>query len=290
MNQSASSFSWDDLRIALAVAREGSVRAAAKQLLLSHATVSRRLAELSERAGVRLFARDGRRLRPTTAGLELVESAQRIEAEVDRVGLRVAGQDLSLRGTVRVALPSSMLRVLAPEIARMRDELPEIRLEIDTRLELSNLTRREADVAVRLTDAPQETLVGRKVGPFRVVAFGRRELIASGRPLALPWVDWDEHHRGYRPARWVARHVPSASVRATADSEIAMLDLAREGVGVAFLPWVLASEEPLLVPVPGVPSFETSIWVLTHPDLRQAGRVRVVMQRFGDALAAIVAR
>ncbi|MEO0605275.1 MAG: LysR family transcriptional regulator, partial [Myxococcota bacterium] len=108
---------WDDFRVLLAVARAGSIRAAATTLDTSHATVSRRLAGLRERLGVRLFERQGRRLRPTVAGAELVEVASRIADEMDDATRRVVGRDFELRGTVRVSLTDAIAQFVAPDLA-----------------------------------------------------------------------------------------------------------------------------------------------------------------------------
>lgn len=275
--------------MALAVARTGSVRGAATALLVSHATVSRHLAALQQTLGVRLFVREGRGLQLTAAGIDLVETAKRIERDVDATSRRVAGRDVQLRGVVRVAVPPSVLRILAVPMATFAQAHPEIRVEFVTGLELVNLTRREADIAVRLTEQPRDTLVGRKVALFEVAAYGLAQGYHRGAKDfdALPWVDWDDKYRDYLPARWLAANIDRSSVRATADSETSMFDLVRAGVGVGFVPCLLAASDPCLVEVDAaLPRFTVPIWVLTHPDLRDTGRVRAVMRAISEALVA----
>lgn len=278
---------WDDLRLVLAVARDGSLRGAASALRTSHATLSRHITELQERLGVRLFERHGRTLRPTEAGADLVGTAEQIEREVDGLTRRIAGRDFSLRGTVRVAMAPSLLQVLAPRLAELSAVHPDIRLELVTGLQLSNLGRREADVVVRVTDEPPPTLVGRRVARFMAAAYGRPDLLDALEPCAvgaMPWVTWDERH-AFKPAIWVQRHVPRTAIRATADSETGMTDLVRAGVGVGYLPVVLADRDPRLRRLSGsMPTFEYALWVLTHPDLRHTPRVRVVTGALADAL------
>lgn len=276
---------WDNLRTLLAVSRAGTVRGAAKQLLMSHATVSRHLSALQEQLGVRVFASNGRRLEPTEAGVAVIEAVERMEAEVARVGLYVAGKDQEPRGTVRIALPPSLLKVVCKAMAPLSEDYPAIRLEFTTSLEVSNLTRRETDIALRITSSPPESLIGRKVGCFQAGAYTTLALAKRYQdpdPRTMPWVDWDERYANYPPAQWLAANVPRSAIRATADTETAMLDLVRAGVGVGFIPSILANDDATLAPVHAdLPTFDIDIWLLTHPDLRSAGRVRIVM----DALA-----
>ncbi len=291
MNQSdIRSISWDDLRILLETSRGGSIRSGAKRLLMSHATVSRHLAELRERLGVRFFDRDNRELRATPAGSQLIDAAERIEAEVNRVQRNVVGEDFQLRGTVRVALASSTLRGLASAVSSLSQTYPEISLEFSTGVELTNLTRREADIAVRLTDKPPETLVGRNVGTYEVAPYASLEVaseVSGSAPDQMPWVNWDERYRSYDSPTWLSNNVPRSAVRATADTEVALVDLVRAGVGVGFMPCVLAKLEPSLRRVESAgPVFRSSIWVLTHQDLRDTGRVRAVMRTLGDTVRA----
>lgn len=278
---------WDDFRILLAVARAGSIRAAALTLDTSHATVSRRLAGLRERLGVRLFEREGRRLRPTVAGAELVEAASRIADEMDDATRRVVGQDFELRGTVRVSVTDAIAQVIAPDLAAFASAHPDIRIELATGLSLANLTRREADVVVRITDHPQETLVGRRVCALDVAAYATIEMLEAGIDwTALPWVAWDERYGTTAPRAWLREAVPDRQIRATGDSETTMLALVAAGVGAGFVPCFLGNAEPRLRPLDPPPCVvTTSLWVLTHADLRSTARVRAVSDALREGLA-----
>lgn len=282
------SLDWDDLRVVLAVARAGSLRGAAASLEVHHATVSRHVSDISERLGVRLFDRDGRNWVATPAGTDLVETAERMEAEVHALSRRVTGTDVQLRGTVRVALAPSLVKALSSTFAEIGSELPEIQIELSTSLDLANLTKREADIAVRVTDTPPETLVGREVTKFGAAAYGQRELLNRVEPStfdAYPWIAWDERYRGFKPERWLREHVPPSRLRARADSELMLLELAKAGVGVSYLPCLLGDAEPSLRRLsPAPPTFDYGLWVLTHADLRGTARVRAVMQRVSGAI------
>ena len=189
---------WSELELVLTIEREGSLRGAAKALRISHPTVSRRVAVLQDKLGVHLFEREGRQLRLTAAGDDLAQTAARIQAEVDGLGRRIAGQDHRLEGKVTVALSPSMFAALMPALPQFSARHPGIELEFVTGLKLASLTRREADVAIRFTDTPQETLVGRRLGLFEQAVYVNRSLqsrmLEAGRddPMIWLWVDWDE--------------------------------------------------------------------------------------------------
>ncbi len=279
---------WSELRLVLAIRREGSLRAAAAALRISHPTVSRRIHELQESLGVHLFERDGRRLRLTVAGEDLAETAARIETEVHGLGRRIAGRDHRLEGVVRVALSPTMLAALAPALPDFAAQYPGIQLDLSTSLGFASLTRREADVAIRFTNAPQETLVGRRLGVFESAAYIARSLWerVGAAPEQWPWVDWDEAHQHHASALWMAEHMEGARVVARCESSLTMTQLVQAGVGAGFVPTMLATSDPGLVRLgeERFPTFHRDIWVLTHADLRSTGRVRATMDWIGELL------
>ncbi|MEM6293091.1 MAG: LysR family transcriptional regulator [Myxococcota bacterium] len=284
---------WSDLPLVLAVARSGTLRAAATALRLSHPTVSRRLAELQESLGVKLFEREGRGLRLTAAGEDLAQTAAAIEAEVDGLSRRIAGRDHRLEGVVRVAASPSMFTALTGAVPAFRAQHPGIALEFVTGLTMTNLTRREADVAIRITDAPPESLVGRRLSTFEQAVFVHRALrdrmLGQGLddPKVWPWVDWDEGHQHHASARWMQANVPASSVIVRCDSSLGLHHVVASGAAVGFVPTMLAGPHPELIrldAVADVPVFHRPIWVLTHADLRNVGRVRATLDWLGACL------
>lgn len=284
---------WSDLKLVMTIGREGSLRAAAKALRISHPTVSRRVAELQADLGVHLFEREGRRLRLTAAGEDLAQTAARIEVEVDGLSRRIIGRDHRLEGLVRVALSPSMFSALTPALPDFWRRHPGIQLEFVTDLALASLTRREADIAIRFTDSPPETLVGRKLSKFEQAVYVHRslqaQLIADGLndPLEWPWVDWDEAHSHHSSARWVTANVEPERVVVRSDNSLTMFQLLASGAAVGFAPTMLAAPHPDLIrvePRDALPTFPRTIWVLTHADLRDTGRVRATTQWLGELL------
>ncbi|MGH1340779.1 MAG: LysR family transcriptional regulator [Nannocystales bacterium] len=293
MPAAAPEIPWADLRLVLLIGRAGSLRGAAKTLRVSHPTVSRRIAELQDQLGVQLLQREGRSLGLTPAGEDLAETAARIEAEVDGLGRRIAGRDHRLEGSVRVALSPSMLSALTPALPDFALRYPGIQLEFATGLAISNLTRREADVAIRLTETPHDTLVGRKLSVFEQAVYVSRSLLRRMQqvdeqdPLRWPWVDWDEAHRHHASAVWVRETIGDEHVAMRCGSSLGLYQLIKAGVGVGFSPTMLAGPDPDLVRVKGptvLPVFNRGIWVLTHADLRSTGRVRATTKWLGELL------
>src|SRR3984893_11369430 len=143
---------WDDIRYFLAVARGGSVRAAAKSLGVNHATVLRRIAQLEERLGALMFEKLPAGYRLTAAGEEVLELAKQMEASSSlKLETRVLGRDQSVRGLLRVTLaPTLATHLLMPDLADFARLHPDIEMEILSSGELANLTNREADVAIRV--------------------------------------------------------------------------------------------------------------------------------------------
>jgi len=282
---------WDDLRYFLAVARSGSVSAAARGLRVHHATVSRRLHAFEQRVGARLFDRLPGGWVTTAAGEETRLAALRVEDEMQALDRRVLAQDAELSGRLRVALADSAAYALLPELRAFSLAYPQIELELTVANRLTNLTRREADVAIRVTRAPAEHLVGRKVGTVVFALYGSNEYLDARTDAAdleqHAWLGWDESLAELEPARWMRENAAHARVVACFDSVLLAYHAVREGFGICLLPCALADrdatlrrvEQQLLVPC-------GEMWLLTHPDLRRTARVHRFIQFMSEAMAA----
>lgn len=284
------SLAWDDLRTILAIAQAGSLAGAARGLGVSHATVFRRLGGIEQRLGVRLFERDRAGYNATPAGEELAAAAQRIESEVLEAERRVAGRDLRPSGTVRVTTTDTLLiGLLSPVFADFRAACPDIALEVAVSNLLFSLSKREADVAIRPTQAPPENLVGRRVGTIAQAVYGSAAVHAPGDTLPEPgecdWVGPDDSMAYRQVEAWMAEHGADARCRYRADTLMGMLAAVRDGIGLATLPCYLGDAESRLVRFGGtIPELSTDLWVLSHPDLRGVARIRA----FTDFVAQAV--
>ncbi|HJK97866.1 MAG TPA: LysR family transcriptional regulator [Polyangiaceae bacterium LLY-WYZ-14_1] len=279
---------WDDLRIVLAVSRAGNLTGAAKELGVNHSTVSRRLHGFEDRLGVRLFERLPTGYEATEAGRELLVAAERMENEANAVANRILGQDGRLFGSVRVTAPNLMFsHVLMPDLVRFSREYPGIELRLVASYENLSLTRREADVAIRATQKPQENLIGRKVARLGLAFYLRRDLLeqtGGARGGAVPLLGVDDADEPLAPE--VLRAYPKPRLAAAFNDASMTLEAVRQGLGAGLIACYSGEADPDLVRLPDVPVFRRDLWLLTHRDLRGTARVRTLL----DFLAEVFDR
>jgi len=282
---------WDDLRIVQAVADAGSLSGAGRQLGLSHATVFRRLGAIETRLGVALFDRGRAGYTPTAAGEEVAAAARHVEIEVAEVERRVAGQDLRPSGTVRVTTTDTLLLgVLSSVFAAFRRLHPAIELEIAVSNTVFDLAKREADVAIRPSAAPPESLVGRRVGRIAQAVYGHADAMPEpgGDPRTAVWVGPDARMGYGELDAWMERSGLTAACRHRVDSLMGMYAAVRAGSGLAVLPCYLGERDDHLVRL-GEPIAEltSDLWLLIHPDLRHTARVRAFTDFVADQLQTL---
>ncbi|WP_407522396.1 LysR family transcriptional regulator [Methylobacterium oryzisoli] len=274
---------WDDLHYVLAVADHGGLAAAARALGVNHTTVLRRVNAFEAAQGLRLFERLPTGYALTAGGEEMLAAARRISGVVTDLERRLAGRDLRLDGTVRVATTDTLAASVLPRhLADFRARHPGIVVELVVGNRVADLTRRDADAAVRPMTAPPEALVGRRVCGIAFAVY------AAPGAEAGPWLVPDEALAGSTAGRWARTHVPPDEVAARADSLLTLRDLAAAGLGRAMLPCYLgdAAGPVGLVRLGAVlPDAATELWLLTHEDLRRTARVRAFLAHMAEALA-----
>lgn len=280
---------WDDLKIFRAIAATGSVRRAGAQLKVSHSTVSRRLDALEHDLGVRLFDRLPSGYQPTPAGAEILELTQDVSAAVHRIELRLAGQDNRLTGEIRVTAPDLLAYgILMPMLGRFTELYPDIAISLNASYEIADLNKREADVAVRITEAPPGHLVGRRVATYAMAVYATPAYLDTHdltQPSATNWIGWGDDERF---PDWVRQSsFPAIPTKGRYPNALVQLAAARAGLGIAMLPCFLGDADPGLVRVVPQPEQQThAVWVLTHPDLRNTARIRTFTRFLADAFAA----
>jgi DNA-binding transcriptional LysR family regulator len=274
---------WDDLQLVLLIGRHGGLSGAARALGVNHATVFRRLNAAETRLGVRLFERFRTGYAATPAGETAIALAERMAEEVEALERRLAGQDLRASGTVRVTTTDTLLPLLADCLAELRQREPAILVELVASNTFFSLTRREADIAVRPTAEPPETLVGRRIADIAYAIYAARGHAVAGQA----WLAPDEALAYLPSARWLRHHVPESWVVGRANTLLGLRELARAGLGLAALPCFLGDVDPNLVRVGDpVPELAGALWLLTHEDLRHVARVRAVMDGLAASLVA----
>ncbi len=293
-------FNWDDLRYALAIADAGSLAGAARELRVQHSTVLRRLDALERRLGARLFERQRSGYLPTDAGELLAEQARRMRPAIDAMRRRIVGRDTQLSGSVRLNTSYIAMQYLLPApLAAFARAHPGIEVEVTENSQLADLSRREADVALRMSARLPEHLVARRLGEMRLRIYaprGVRGLPQKRTPIerlveTAPWIGFERDSRSRFFDRWLAETVPPERIRLRVDLFQSMAAMLRTGLGIGLLPSFVEPHEPGLVAVSDdIDELTTPVSLLTHPDLRRTARVRVFMQQVGDALAALLAR
>jgi DNA-binding transcriptional LysR family regulator len=285
---------WDDFRLVKAIADAKSLPAAAGLLGVNHSTVFRRLGQIEAALGVPLFERHRTGYVPTAAGDELVAAARRMDEDVAAVTRRIAGQEISPSGELRVTTNDSLLvHLLTPLFARFRRQCRDVRLDLVLSNQALNLSKRDADVAIRATDRPPETLVGRRVARIAWALYGAAAdfpdpaAVDPGALFERDWIALGEQLAGLQAVKFVQAHVAPERIVYRIDTVLGLAEAVEERIGIGHLPCFIGGARPGLVRLgPPDPALGTDLWLLTHPDLRHAARVRV----FVDFLAAEIGK
>jgi len=287
---------WDDVRIFLAAHRHGSLGAAAQRLGIDTTTVSRRLAVFEQDLGLRLFERTRDGLSPTHAAERILDAAEGMEAAHARLVRESSQQPAAPEGTVRVSVaPGLADTFIAPRLVRLRARHPRLSIELDASVRPRDLSRHEADLAVR-SMAPQgaDLLVTKLVSARWIVAASPQLVKDLGRISSwndTPWVAWDRDLTSLPPARWLAKHAPRAPIALRTSHFSAQLRAVESGLGVALfpIPYVRAHG---LAPVRFAPALEPTteswpvddLWLVVHRALRDVPRVDAVWTFLSEEL------
>ena len=282
---------WDDVRYFLAVARGGSVRAAADRLGVNHATVLRRIAQLEERLGAQMFEKLPSGYRLTAAGEEALELANQMEASSLQLETRVFGRDESARGLLRVTLPPPLAtHLLMPDLADFARLHPDIEMDIVSSGDLANLTNREADVAIRVV-YDRATLPVNLHGLKGPELFGgvylSRDRLAAWRSGALDPFRWIVISKHGLPDWASEGEVRTTGVPFRISDAEAQIVAVRQGLGMTTLPCFLGDADPLLARAPGADlHLYGTLWLLTQGETRKTKRVRLFTEFAARRLAA----
>lgn len=265
---------WDDMRLFLAVARTGSISGGAKQLGVQHSTVSRRLRSLEEKLGARLIERKKTGYELTVAGENIKQSAIRIEREMIGVDEALLGKDTNLVGPLRVTAINNMASsVLMPMFARFSDEHPQVDLHIIVSNIDASLAQREADIAIRLTNSPTDTLIGKRMLTVASTIYGSREYLRKiKQQVAEPkWIGVNccTFHKS-----WTKQYCTHQAHNFYSDDTLLTLSAIKEGLGVSYLPCFMGDADPTLERYcdPEV-QHDLGLWILMHPDMKRTARV-----------------
>ena len=253
------------------------MRAAAKNLRVSHSTVSRRIEALEKQLAARLFDRmpDGYQLTP--AGRDLLPISQELRESVDAYGLKVLGRDTELEGQICVTMPDAVaVAVLMPYFAEFQSLYPEITLKIDDSIEVYDLNRREADIALRFTNEPADHLIGRRIAKAHQAAYAHTEYASkhdfSDPDCSARWLGWGTPEE--RPSWIKSSPYPQLKLAGHFNNPLIQREAVRQQMGIGYLPCAIMDGDPTFVRL-SKPKPSVDFWVLSHRDLRSTERLKV---------------
>lgn len=272
---------WDDLRYFLAVVRTHSVRAAAEQLQVNHATVARRIDALENQQQTTLFDRTPQGYQLTPAGEAILPQAVQIEKSFTTMEQRLRGLNLHT-GVVLVSVSDGMVAPLAPLLATFQRAHPEIQVNLMIANTNIGFTAEQAHLAIRFVKSPPEELVGRRVGTLPSAVYASRDYLEhAGQEKSLKdyqWIGWDESWDHLPAAQWLRENVAREQIVCRVNSSLAMIEAVNAGMGVAHLLCLEADLRHELVKLGEEHRDEsTNLWLITHPELRKLPRVQTLM-------------
>jgi len=286
----AGGLDWGHLRFFLAMARTGSLSRAARQLRVDRNTVARRVAALEAELGLDLFERGPQGWTRTPGGDELAELAGHVEDDVLALARHADARDRALTGTVRLTTATHLaVQLLVPALPLLRQRHPGLVLELVADQRNFDLTRREADLAVRMGRPRDSGLVTRRLTELAYGLYAAEGSAAAerGRPdfSRDPFLGVDEALSGIPQERWLARLGPERPVVFRSNSTAALQGAARQGVGLALLPRYMGDADPALRRLESAEPPTYEVWLLVHRDLRRTPRVRAVIEWLDELVA-----
>jgi len=276
--------SWDDFRYVKAIADSRSLAGAAEALGVNHSTVFRRLGQIEQHLGSRLFERGRGGYALTACGEQMVELAERMGDDIVVFERKVTGQDLRPSGELRITASDTILQHLLTDVlVGFRRAYPEIVLDVVVSNQRLNLSKRDADVALRATYHNPDALAGRKVARIAWAVFGPRALAAKPFDPAIDgkrhdWIAFMDPASIAKATKWLKDHVDEKRIVCKVNTMIGLAEAAVGGMGMAVLPcYVGAAVSGLAQLSSTLPELEGELWLLTHPDLRNTARVRAFL-------------
>ena len=275
-------------------AQTGSLSAAARKLGLTQPTLSRQVAAIEQQMGVTLFERVGKAMVLTPTGLDLLEHARAMGAAAEALGLAASGRSQAVGGVVSVSASDAVAAYLLPPIVqRLRVQEPGIAVEVISSNALSDLLRREADIAIRHVQPEQPDLIARLVREARACFYASEAWVqAHGHPRSaedaahLPFVGSDRNGQYLAYLRQYGLNLSEDNFSCYSDHTVAHWALVRQGMGIGAMMDEIARETPDMVRVlDDVTPVRFPIWLVSHRELRTSRRIRVVFEALAEGLA-----
>jgi len=291
------SFDWSLVRSFLAVLEHGSLLAAARQLQSSQPTIGRHVAELESQLRVVLFDRTGRGLVPTEAALRLADAARTMQSGADQLARVVEGADRSISGTVRITASQPIACFVLPSIlAKMRLSLPDVQIALVASNAVSNLLKREADIAIRMVQPEQATIVAKRITKVTLRACAHEGYLrrrgVPRQPIDLLAHDLiagdrnDDVMKGFATKGLLVKREQFAF---RTDDLIVVWHAICAGLGIGFVGEHLIRSEPTVIPIlPDLHIEPLPVWLAVRKEVRTNKRIRAVYDYLADALPGLL--
>ena len=277
---------WDDLKVLLALSREGSTRKAASTMGVSNTTVMRRLESLEDQIGGKLFDRTPDGYTPTALADQLLPTAKIVEQTLGEAERQVSGKDSELSGRVKLSLPAVPVTHISESVAEFAQKYPRIELDISVSDEPVDLARREADIAVRglpKDKRPPKDIVGIKIGRISLGYYVHKQLLSEAARGQRQLTFIRASHAVLNLGDLPAPETLGLESRHLIDGLTPRMVAVTHKLGVAALPCFLATQHPDLILLPGIPSAHWGYtWLLHHKDLRQSARIRALFKHLSE--------
>lgn len=272
---------WDDARFVLALARSGSIRGAAKSLAVNHTTVSRRIAALEKKLSARLFEQTPAGYVMTASGKIISQAAEGMEDLLQSSQQRIEGSDKELTGDVHIHIPDIFDDWVCERLAHLSQQYPKLQIHLSSETAVADLARREADIALRFTDAPPDDMVGQKIWqlPIALYRASNFEFDDSKSLASYPWVRWAKEFSQSKLELWTNKISEGTTTTTRVHTYKTLSSLIRNGAGIGYLSPCFAESDPMLVRIsPSIEEIKMDVWVLIHPDLRGVKRITVIKE------------
>jgi molybdate transport repressor ModE-like protein len=279
---------WENLRYFLAVARQGTVSGAARELAVSHSTVLRRIEQFEKLLGSKLFKKLQRGYELTTAGEQLYQEAQPIEKNIDRVLSQAEGHYDVTQGKLRISQPEIGILNIYPLYAKFKRQHPDITLEIQSTMEAHNLSQQEVDIVLRFSQHPPDLLVGRCIGTVKAKAYASKDYLKqlpkNHSSKDYDWIQW-QRPKQMPSSIWFKHNITNPRIVFSTPHISDVVSAILSGIGVGFMSSHEAAKHKDLVELfDGAIIADYQLWLLTHRDLRNSERVKTFMRFMAENL------
>jgi DNA-binding transcriptional LysR family regulator len=275
---------WDNLRYVLMVANKGSISAAARELGVNRSTVLRRIERFQQDLNCRIFDRNSDGYALTPEAEKMIDAAREVESTLFDMQRQIEGQELRLEGKLCITTTDTfMVGMLAGPLARFRKRHPHILIDVLVTNRILDLTRRDADIAIRPASSPEAGFASRKLCDVQFSVYCKNDFVVQDEWNKSNWVGVTHSLHESPVGEWLDSNVEPEQIVIRCDSLVAVRSCAEEGMGLALLPTMLGNASPKLRQLEGIDiDFSIGLWLLIHPDLVRSARVSAIIEHMND--------